>query len=226
MLTICTWLWGDKYDLSYVEKLYAGVGRHLKQPFRFLCMTERDRIANFLSGIERYAIDDLDLTKIKGCFARLRLFDLAWQQNRGIDGPILSLDLDVIVTGALDPIVDRPETFVILQGANAANPCPYNGSVFMLRPGYHSGVFTEFNLNAIKTIPKYEFADDQGWFWHKMPHAAGWRVGGGSGIYGFQKPGWPNGTDLPNDARLVAFIGWRDPSKFMHLDWVKEHWIA
>lgn len=94
----------------------------------------------------------------------------------------------------------------------------------MLRAGYRPDVWSDFSLGAADKIPRYRFADDQGWFAHKMPAAAGWQVGPRSGVYAFKKPAWPQGDDLPSDARMVVFPGWRDPSKFMGLPWVKENW--
>ena len=225
-LVVCTWLWGKKYSPIYVERLHAGVRKHLKQPFRFMCMTERDRIANFTNGIERHAIKDPMLTEIKGCFARLRMFDPGWQQNRQIDDRLVCLDLDVVITGPLDPLFDRPELLVVLQGANASNPCPYNCSVMMLRKGAHTELWTDFDVNKLDYIPRHEFPDDQGWLWYRAPKLAGWQVGAKSGIYAFQKPGWPPGEALPSDARMVSFIGWRDPNAFTRLPWVKEHWLS
>ena len=52
---------------------------------------------------------------------------------------------------------------MILQGANAAKPCPYNGSVIMFRAGTHQELWDELRLDAVYRIPKYEFPDDQGW---------------------------------------------------------------
>lgn len=224
-LVVCTWLWGEKYPPVYVERLYRGVSKHLGQQFRFVCMTESDRIANFSNGIERHAIDDRELTKVQGCFARLRMFDPEWQYDRGVEDRLVCLDLDVVVTGSLDALFARPEDLLVLGGANASNPCPYNCSVMMLRRGVHPQLWSDFSLEAVASIEKYEFADDQGWLWHCLKDVATWRVGTVSGIYAFQKPGWPTGTDLPKDARLVSFIGWRDPSKFVSLPWVQKHWI-
>jgi len=85
-------------------------------------------------------------------------------------------------------------------------------------------VWRDFSLKNAELAPKHEFPDDQGWLWYKIPDAAGWKVGPASGVYGFQKPKWPKGDALPKDARIVAFFGWRDPSKFTHLDWVKANW--
>lgn len=227
MLTIVTWLWGDKYSGDDVRKLRAGFRRHLETPNRFVCVT--DRAETFDPDIMTAPIwsGDIHLTKIKGCFARLRMFDPEWQEAiaPGCDR-IVCCDLDAIVTGPLDPLFDRPEPFVILGGANAVNPCPYNGSLMMLRPGHHANVSRDFTLAAAERVPKHEFPDDQGWLWHMIPNAATWRAGPESGVYAFLKPGWPKGSELPADARMVVFPGWRSPEKFKHLPWVQQHWTV
>lgn len=213
-LTICTWLWGSKYGPQYVDRLRAGVNRHLKQEHRFRVFTP--------------GACDLALTKIPGCFARLRMFDPKWQEANGIGqgDRLVCLDLDLVITGPLDRLFDRPEPFCILQHANAANPCPFNGSVMMLRGGAHPDVWSVFSLAAAGAVPFHHFPDDQGWLHHKVPDAAGWRCGASSGIYAFRKRDWPKDDGLPSIASIVAFPGHRDPSQFMHLDWVKQHWRA
>lgn len=230
MLTVCTWLWGDKYGADYVAKLAAGIRRNLNQPHRFLCMVE-----NFYGDVQDSddvtvvpIIRDLHLLEHQGCFVRLRMFDHEWQRDRGLkEGDrLVCLDLDVVITGPLDHLFDRPEPFVILQGANSENPNPFNGSLMMLRAGAHSEVWSDFSLEKAQAVPFYAFPDDQAWLFAKLPQAAGWQCGASSGVYAFQKPGWPKGDDLPKDARIVAFPGWRDPSKFAELDWVAENWRA
>lgn len=212
MLHVGPFFWGSKYGPEYVERLRAGVARHLNGEYRWHVFSPDPR--------------DEYLTEIKGCFCRLRAFDPEWQTKNGIvpGDRIVSIDLDAIVTGSLDPLFDRPEPFVILQNVNSSNPCPMNGSIWMLTAGYRPDVWHDFSLDAADKITKFEFADDQGWFWHKMPDAAGWNAGPESGIYGFQKKGWPKGTALPEAARLVVFPGWRDPAKFSHLDWIQRNW--
>lgn len=211
-LNICTWRWGQKYPSHYVERLKAGVDRHLKQEHKFCVFCPE--------------AEDEHLTFIPGCFARLRMFDPEWQEKHGLSGRIVCVDLDVVVTGALDELFDRPEKFVILQGANSANPCPFNGSVFMLRAGEHPDVWRDFSIKRAGEVPFFLYPDDQAWLAHKIPDAGGWKAGTESGVYAFNKPGWPKGESLPSDARLVAFPGWRDPSKFTHLDWIKKNWVA
>jgi hypothetical protein len=210
MLHIITWVWGSKYPGHYVQRLEAAVERNLKQDYRFLVCTPPQA--------------DEHLTKIPGCFARLRTFSQSWQAAHGIaEGDrIVCLDLDLIVSGSLDEVFEREEPFVILQGVNSVNPNPFNGSVWMLRAGYRPDVWDDFSLEAAGKVPWYAFPDDQAWFHAKMPDAGSF--GPETGIYAFGKPGWPKGDRPPPNARIVAFPGHRDPSQFTHLDWVKANW--
>lgn len=220
MLTVSTWKWGNKYSADDVAKLAAACRRHIKQPFRFVCIT--DDFSTVPEGVETWRIRDPELTKVPGCFARLRMFDPDWMPWHDIDW-LLNLDLDVVVTGQLDDYANRPEKFVILQGANSSNPCPYNGSMMLIRAGAHPEIWKDFTLAKAMAAPHYEFPDDQGWIAHKVKNAAAFRAGE-NGVYAFHKPGWPGGDALPKDARIVVFPGWRSPDKFTHLDWVRENW--
>lgn len=232
MLTVCSWIWGGKYTPDYVVKLAAGVRRNLQEPHRFILIsggddngpTECSAFGNLVDDI--YGIMDPDLLKVPGCFARLRMFDPDWQKCIGVDDRLVCLDLDMVITGSLDPLFYRAEPFMILLGANASNPCPYNGSVMMLRRGAHPEVWSDFSLKKAAKIPFHSYPDDQGWLHHKIPKASGWKVGAQSGIFGFKKPGWPDKSlDLPPGARIVSFFGSRDPSQYTSLDWVKANWI-
>lgn len=209
-LVISTWTWGSKYNAEYRDRLAAGVARHLSQPHEFRIFEPEP--------------EDRHLTEIPGCFARLRAFDPDWQARQGLapGDRLVCLDLDLIITGSLDGLFDRPEPFGILQGVNASNPGKFNGSVWWTAAGYRPDVWSDFSLEAAAKVPHFEFPDDQAWLEAKLPDAAA--IGPADGVYGFCKPGWPKGHALPKNARIVAFPGWRDPVGFTHLDWVKEHW--
>lgn len=210
MLHIVTWFWGTKYTPEDVAKLAAGAHRNLNERHVFtVCHPEPN---------------DIHLTKIPGCFCRLRMFDPAWQEAHGMDDRIVCLDLDTVITGSLDGLFDREDTFSILQDVNTSNPCKFNGSIMMLRAGHHADVWRDFSLDIIYKIPAFQFPDDQGWMEVKIPRAGAFTHN--DGCYAFQKKNWPRGNDLPENARIVAFPGWREPKKFQHLDWVREHWTA
>ncbi len=209
-LWVTTWAWGSKYGPEYVDRLRAGVARNLAQPYEFRVFTPEP--------------EDAHLTEIKGCFCRLRAFDPEWQARQGIEpgDRIVCLDLDLIVTGALDELFNRPEPFGILQGVNASNPGKFNGSVWWLDAGYRPDVWSDFSLEAAAKVPHFEFPDDQAFLEAMIPDAA--EIGPADGVFGFRKPGWAGGEQLPQGAKIVAFPGWRDPSRFQHLRWVSEHW--
>lgn len=209
-LIISTWCWGSKYGSDHVDKLRFAVARNLSTPHRF--------------AVFEPMAEDQHLTEIKGCFARLRTFDPAWQAENGIEpgDRIVCLDLDLIVTGSLDGLFDREEPFVILQGVNSSNPCPFNGSLWMLEAGYRPDVWREFSPELAEKVPFYEFPDDQAWLADMLPDAGSF--GPEDGVYAFQKRGWPKGESLPRNAKVVCFPGWRDPSQYTRLDWVQQHW--
>lgn len=210
-LTFVTWLWGEKYSRDYVRKLEAGIARHYGQDFNFLCEGPR-------RGEEHL---------LKGCFVRLKMFDPAWQESICLKpgDRMVCMDLDCVITGPLDDLFDRGgEPFTILQGVNAVNPCPFNGSLWMLEAGYRPDVWHEFSLDLAAKVPFHEFPDDQAWLADMLPDAGSF--GPQDGVYAFQKRGWPKGEALPGNARIVAFPGWRDPSQYVRLDWVAEHWRA
>lgn len=209
-LNICVWRWGSKYPGHYVERLKAGLARHLKREYRFCVFAPEE--------------EDEYLTKVPGCFVRLRMFDPAWQEKNKMEGRIVSLDLDTVITGPLDPLFDIGDEFAILLNANSSNPGRYNGSIFSFMAGYRPDVWSDFSLKAASRIKFDAYPDDQAWLEHECPDAKNWEVGPASGIYAFQKKRWVTGDKLPSDARIVAFPGWRDPERFKHLDWVKANW--
>jgi hypothetical protein len=221
-----TWLWGDKYPEEHVRRLAAGVKRHFTQPTRIVCFTDRRR-GNLDVAQVVFGDDCRRLTEVPGCFARLWLFDPECQDEiKARPGEsILNLDLDLIITGNLEWLDAIAAPFSILADVNSTNPCPYNGSVWQLKAGYRPDVWTDFSLEAYRAygVPYHAFPDDQGWFYHKMPDA--YRLGPHCGVWAFKKRGWNERSDaLPDKASIVAFPGWRDPSKFENLPWIQQHW--
>lgn len=215
-----TWCWGNKYSDFYIEKLHRGVARHLNQPFRFAVVTDRLRNVR----CEMIPMTRMDLLKVNdGCYVRLQMFDHKWRDRYGLE-EILNFDLDVVVTGALDPLADSKEPFKILRGGHF-NPCPVNGSVMLVKAGAPENVWSEFNVELAErnaTKDGTHRGTDQTWIALKAPDAAGWTFE--DGIYSYLKPGWPKGDMLPKDARVVAFPGKKDPSQLLHLDWVRKNW--
>ena len=91
MLTVWTLCWGDKYDPYYVQRLKREVAKNLTIPHRFVCITEQD-----IEGVATVPpINDLP-----GWWGKVNVFVMGTEQN-------LFLDLDVVITGNLDALVDE-----------------------------------------------------------------------------------------------------------------------
>lgn len=222
-LHVGCWKWGSKYGPHYVNKLMRGVKRNLTLPHRFVCITDDPR------GVEceTWPIERPDLLGIRdGCYARLEMFSSAWQAKHKIER-IICLDLDMVITGNLDPLFDRSEPFVILSKSHW-NPCKFNGSVMSIQAGARPEIWNDFtpeDAEAASFIDGEHRGTDQTWIAHKAPAAAVWTYE--DGIYSVGKPGWPKGGNplaLPKGARIVSFPGRRDPSTLMMLPWVKDNW--
>lgn len=225
-LTVLTFLWGAEYNETYVDRLGNALQRHMDLPYRFVCVTDRPRQLG-RSVAHQIRIKDPLLTKIKGCFCRLRVFDPEWQRDElglTFGDRILVLDLDIVIIDKLSPLLDRDELFIILQGVNN-HRLLFNGSVWLTTAGYRPDVWDDFSVEAAAAVPYAEFPDDQSWMEYKLP-IAGAYLPERDGIWAFRKKSWPPGLDLPPGARIVAFPGNRDPSQFVNIPWVRKHWAA
>lgn len=226
MLYVCTWLWGTKWGPQYVDRLVASFRRNLTQPVRFVVAT--DQLINvWVDRIVPIAEADGEILAAPGCLVRMRMFDPAWQGSIGMvpGDRLVNVDVDAVVTGNVDELFTRRAEFTVMQGFNGTNPCPFNGSLWMVRAGVRHDAWSDFSLQAYRDrrVPYHAFPDDQGWLHHKFPDAAAYTPK--DGVYAFKKNGWgaAGRRALPPDARFVAFPG-RDPAKYQEVDWVMANW--
>jgi hypothetical protein len=88
--------WAD-YDAGWVERLQNMVSRNLQRPHRFVCFSDCD------VPCERIPLLPTD-PDVRGWWAKMQLF------RPGIlSGPVLYLDLDTVISGSLDEVIDRVE---------------------------------------------------------------------------------------------------------------------
>lgn len=182
-LTICTWLWRQpgcrtRYTAEHVNTWARMVSRHLTIPHRLLCLTDNPK------GIEietAPAPDDFTQVKTsrwsprKGypqCYRRLALF----RSDIGdLLGPrFVSMDLDCVVFGSLDPLFDRDEDLVLFRGTGPRRP--YNGSMMLMSAGARPHVYDEFTPAEAEKASKKHLGSDQGWLAYKLgANEATWR---------------------------------------------------
>lgn len=82
---------------QYVNNLYLGTTRWTKEPFQFICFTNED--LHLMNGIERRPFKPVTS---KGVLPRMYMFS----KEAGLFGSqVLSLDIDLIITGSLDDLL-------------------------------------------------------------------------------------------------------------------------
>lgn len=251
MITVVTWLWMDdktyqkKYAERHVNTLFRMIKRHYRQPFRFICIADPYGLEPevFDNGVE-LLIRPNPVPQLKNpygegtptCYRRLELFgqDLTdllttrWKAYRAFepDERIISMDLDVVVTGDLTPIFERPEDFTIWR--SFARQTQYNGSLWSMKPHARPKVWTEFIKDPERARERARgagyYGSDQAW----MNYILGPKercYGEHDGIYSFRRH--LKKSPLPSDAKIVFFEGlyapW-DPEVQEKHPWIKEHY--
>jgi hypothetical protein len=97
----CT-LWGDKYGLEYVQNLHNAIKRNYIGEFKFYCQTDKklniEEVVELPFGKYKPIMDGRFPDKPKLNF---------WEPNCwGISGRKVFLDLDVVILGNLNSIID------------------------------------------------------------------------------------------------------------------------
>ncbi len=217
-LNIVCLKWGTKYGPEYANRLHRMVGRHLRRPFRFHCLTEDP------SGLEA-GIVPLPLVGSPGLSGWWHKLSLFAPEFCGLQGRLLYLDLDLVIVGNIDFLYDAPGDFVILRNWSR-NPM-WNSSVMRFRIGAYAPVWNRFRADAEGVMARCH--GDQEWIFHCVPEAANWpaekivsykksldsrafpllaKLGGER--LGLRAPACLD-TRLPASAAVVVFHGKPDP---------------
>jgi hypothetical protein len=234
-LTFVSWRWTPvgRYRSTFgPETVYAlrdMIAKHYAKPHRFLCVTDEPAK---LPGIETIPLwkDAGNVPSPIGhsypsCYRRLKVF--APEAGEMFGPRLVSIDLDTVIVNDITPLFDRPEDFVIWGESDFPHTTPYCGSMWMLRTGTRTKVWTEFDE---KTSPRAAMkagcrGSDQAWLSYILgPKEATW--GRKDGVYSFRKHIQKYGHGLPSDARMVMFHGKEDPwgPLAQGLTWVKAHY--
>jgi hypothetical protein len=228
--------WGTKYGPDYVNRLHNMVRRHLTVPHRFVCFT--DDGAGLQPGIEVKPLPPMDLPpgKERG-WRKLSTFQAPLAD---LEGPVLFLDVDIVITGSLDPLFAHPGRFLIIHEWGTRGIVG-NSSVYRFEANAHPAVFADFmaNIDAVKANFRHEQAYLSDWmqrhglleYW-----PADWCLS-------FKRSCWPGfpacwwrDAELPTGTRVVVFHGNPNPPdavagrirgwwrRLRPTPWVAEHW--
>lgn len=231
----------SEFSAEQVNILRRMVARHYSDSHQFICVTDDptglDPEVKVVPLWDDYAeIPNPSFTGGPSCYRRLKVF------SRGI-GEVLGerfvcLDLDMLITGDLRPLLNRTEDFIAWKNPNPL--WPYNGSMFMLTAGTRPEVWESFDPEtspAISHAAKCK-GSDQGWMSYVLGKGeATW--GPEDGVWSYQDEIVgrrrilrgrfinPGVGMLPKNAKVIVFHGPVDPwsrAARVLTPWVKEHY--
>ena len=135
--------WGTLYGANYLNRLYRMVRRNVNGPIRFVCLTDDPEGA--LPDIECHACPQMPIPE-PHCNRGWRKVNLYGSSEHlfGLEGEWLYLDMDVVVTGSLDPFFEyeRDEPFIVMQNWTQPGKGIGNTSCYRFRIGNDSTLRT------------------------------------------------------------------------------------
>ena len=209
------------YGSQHINTHYNMVKRNLKIPFKYYCITDDWTDSNQKDWLNP-EIQVLDLwpwhRELGGCFHRLFQYSYEFKEDY-IDGKIVSMDLDMIITGDITPLLDRNEDFVYyrMKGPDGTG-WRMNCGMYMLKTGSRVPYYEAFNKDPKKAMQvRVGPGTDQGWMNFCIQQAgqqeAHWTQCE-DGIYDMRQDIIEKGlTELPEDCRILMWPGPRDPSQ-------------
>lgn len=135
-------------------------------------------------------------SKYPQCLRRLAMFRRDAANIFGADR-IVCTDLDLIVCGSLDPVLDIADDFRITRGT--ARGRIYNGSMMSLRLGSRPRVYDEFTVERATEAGQKHVGSDQSWLAACLPGEKTWGPDDGVRFWG------QHYSDT--EARVIFFAG-------------------
>ncbi|KMW56362.1 putative glycosyltransferase [Candidatus Rhodobacter oscarellae] len=249
--TVACIKWGTLFGPEYVNRLYSGVRRNLSGPVRFLCMTENAQ--GFHGDIEALPLPvepfaepmaaALAVANRQGAMRKVSLF------RRGVipdlEGPVLGFDLDVVITGSLDELLDFETGKVAMRHdwveKRKGRPTGH-GSVFRYDPALHGYLYEDLAADAYAEVERAR-GSEQRYTSHKAMDRGDFAYIPEDWVVSFKHDcyaPWPLShwvePRLPEPAKVVCFHGnpkmpqavegWRNWRRGCPpTGWLREHWI-
>jgi hypothetical protein len=238
MATVLCMKWGTVYGPDYVNKLHGMVARHLARPHRFLCLT--DDTSGIEPGIETAPLPEMR-TGAAPHFSGWRKLS-SFSPALGLEGPVLFLDLDLVIVDSIDVFFDHPGAFCIIENWTQLGQGIGNSSVYRYEGGKHADILERFEADPDRIIADYP--NEQVYLTRMMAQRFGeptfWPETWCRSFKRHCLPGglmrWVRTPSMPEGARIIVFHGHPKPpeaaegiwpqrfKKVRPTPWISEHW--
>ena len=238
---ICT-KWGKRYPAKYANILWSMIKRNTQRNTRLVCYT--DDTAGLDPEIEAYPMPHIQLTdrRKNSTWRKISL----WQEKLdGIEGDVLYIDLDVVITSSIDAFFDyKPESnFCVIENWTQFGTGICNTSVYRFKVGAHTYLFDKMDNDPASMIAQYP--NSQTFISYEIQNKDFWPAAWCQSFKHTMLPTWPlnlfKAAKLPSETKIVCFTGRPDPDealsghwkapwykriyKYTHpTPWIAEHW--
>lgn len=244
--------WGTLFGPEYVNRLYSGARRHLGEEVRFFCMTEER--AGLHPDVEVLDLpvepfhDEMNaalaVANRQGAMRKVSLFRPGLIPD--LEGPLLGFDLDVVVTGPLDGLLNFAPGKVAMRAdwveARRGRKTGH-GSVFRFDPARHGWLYEVLATAPTAQVEKARgseqrytstLAQERGEFAYLPGDQV---VSFKHDCLGLPPLNWLRPARLPEAAQVVCFHGHPKMHEAVEgysgsllryckpTPWLKDHWI-
>ena len=219
MQTIICMKWGPRYGPNFVNRLYNSIKRHTKKPTSLYCFTDntdginKDVICNPLPEINiPKAIANTPWRKVS-----------VWQYPLNkLNGDVLFLDLDLVITGNLDRFFNyKPGKYCVIENWTQKGRNIGNTSCFRFPVGKYISIFNNFQKEPVKIWKKYHI--EQIYLSDEIKDQVFWPSDWCKSFKHNLLPSWPSRiwkeAELPKETSIVAFTGKPDPDDVLRGEW-------
>lgn len=239
--TVVCMKWGVRYPTKFVNRLYKAVRRNVTGDLRFVCFT--DDASTLIEGVEAQPLPHINLPDHLTWLPWRKLS--LWQPGlAGLEGDVLFLDIDLVVTGNLDPIWSyHPGEMCVAENWTQPGRGIGNTSVYRWRAGTHTEIYEQYQRDreAVHALYRVEQKYVSAMIKSMTYWPADWCVSFKHSLLPKFPMNWVQTPPLPEETKVVAFTGrpdqdqardglWPAPwykKAYKHTKptpWIAEHW--
>ncbi len=219
MQTIICMKWGNRYGSEFVNRLYSSIKRNTERPTQLICFTDNSKDID--PKIIVRPLPNINLPEAIS-FTPWRKLSI-WQHPLSpLEGDVLFLDLDLVITGNLDRFFDyKPGYYCVIENWTQIGQNIGNTSCFRFPVKKYSFVFNEFQKNSIDIWNKYHI--EQTYLSNIIKDQVFWPSEWCQSFKHNLLPKWPyrlwKPALLPKNTSIVAFTGKPDPDDVIRGIW-------
>jgi len=178
MISFVCWKWRTPgsarvFLADHVNVLRAMIKRCYSAPFRFICITDNpcglDKKIEAIAMPVRFDLQSPQGVRFPSCYARLWNFS---REAAGVLGErIFQVDIDVVITADLAPLVDRFQSFDFVGWSDKRfQRNKIAGGAYLLRTGSMAHVWEEFDptLSPAAALAAGHLGSDQAWMSYRL----------------------------------------------------------